>query len=304
MTENCLFPKVVILLVCLVHNSISSYDSPETPRDMIVGNGYIYLLSSNTLYQLHRNLTIQSQITLVSGRFNAEPLKMILSENETEIVVCYSNGQCIVYDAEYLFIFGQPLSVSSFTSEEIAMVRLTSQTMYTASEGIHGTSRVIRLAQYTLNYDEIHLEHSRILTVTNSTFSTRTFFDAFQSDKYVYFIALDSVDTPSSSTKSITAMRVCHDEAGFSGIYEIALSCGHDIGLDATINTVSLDRGNNVLLIGLSSVNHSMLCSFAVSDINQRLTCTFDECNAGIHRIPLPWAGYEEFDCTKFSGVS
>ena len=59
-------------------------------------------------------------------------------------------------------------------------------------------------------------------------------------------------------------------------IYEIALNCGHDIGIDAMINALSLNSGNKVLVIDLSSVNHSMLCSFAVSDINQRLTSTFE----------------------------
>ena len=299
------FPRVVIFLVYLAHVSVSGfgYERPaETPRDMTVGNGYIYLLTSDTLYQLHHNLTVQSAVTLVSGRLDSEPFKMILSENETEIVVCFANGQCILYDAEYLFTFDQPTSVS-LPSENMAIVGLSEQTLYTGSEGIHGTvgGRVIMLGQYTFNYDEIHLEHSRILTVTNNTFTSRTFFDAVQSGRYVYFITLDSVDV-SSSPKSITAMRVCHDEVGFSGIYEIALDCGR-IELDATISSVSLDI-DEMLIIGVSSVNHSRLCSFAVSDINRRLTSTFEECRAGLHRIPLPWAGYEEFDCSKFSGVS
>ena len=142
------------------------------------------------------------------------------------------------------------------------------------------------------------------LTVTNHSFVSRQFKSAFRFSQFVYFVSMDTV---LNAPDMITLMRVCSnepvpdDESFNYDVYETHLSCGQ-LPEGANINGVFLL--DSTVIIGLSNETYSMHCSFNLSLINTHLDNTFDNCVAGMHSVPLPWAANDQYRCSEFRKVT
>ena len=304
---------LILLVVCLHLSSaaLPAFHLPAAPTDMTISSsGDVYVSAGSTLYSLNSSLFLDESVLLTTRNTNVS--RMALASNGSQIILCLTDGSCLVYATEFLTL-GRENTLSSVTvpGESVALLSVSTtleDTFYVGSEGAMppGGSQVIALGQYGLDEFSFTSRSSGVdLTISNDSFVSRDFFTAFSHGEFVYFVVMDNGTAP--TIHSIRILRLCNsaNESYFGALYEVRLDCG-TIAPDTKIASFSLvDSSGTRAVIGVTGHGQNHFCSFQVSDIDREIERTFDECLAGSGEIPLVWAGADYIDdCSHFTAVS
>lgn len=312
----CGFVKMwewIVIVVCL---HLSSADLPAfhlsaVPTDMTIStSGDLYISAGRTLYSLNCNLIVDESVLVTTGNTNVT--RIALSSNDSKIVLCLTDGSCLVYATEFLTL-GRENTLASVTipGETVALLSVPTtleDTFYVGSEGAvtPGGAQMIALGQYGIDEFSYTSRTSGVdLTISNDSFVSREFFSAFSHGEFVYFVVMDNGTSP--SIHSIRILRLCNsaNESYFRALYEVRLQCG-TITPDTKIVSFSLVGMSGMrAVIGVTGDGRNHFCSFQVLDVDREIGRTFDECLSGNNEIPLAWAGANFIDdCSHFTAVS
>ena len=273
-----------------------AYHLNEAPKDMIIGEK-LYILGSQNLTQLYCNLSFVNEISLL--RFGGQAVRMILDEDLYVVVVCSVSGVCRQFDVEGLDYVNTQFRISH--PEGFVLTNVISNSVYAAAYSREQGSTVkVIFKQFEIDYMLSRGIRSLQLVVTNRAFVSRQFKSAFTFNQFVYFV---SIDTVVNAPDMITLVRLCSNELFTNNydVYETHLSCGQ---LAEGTNISGVFLIGSILTIGLSNETYSRHCSFDLSVINTHLDNTFDDCVAGMHSVPLPWAANDMYRCSEFREVT
>ena len=291
-------------MLCILIGLLSSLCDAQSPTftratDVAVSSsGQVFVGDSGkgVLYRLDSSLVQQESVALPSG---GSILRLALTPNESKLVACLSNGNCIAYDAKNLAkgplrVFQGVLSSSDSVALVSAPVSGGGNSFYVGSS--NGT--VILIGQYGLEgtAENVSRTSGNLFSVTlalGSTF-TRKWYGGFVAGSYTYFVVLD-VSTSAISRPSMRVLRVCDNsnETSVTAMYEAEINCfslsSVDISsmlLGASLLESFPSGGASTLFIGLSTPNGPLknrVCTVGLSSIDSSMNSA--SCSPTI----LPW---------------
>ena len=247
------------------------------------------------LYRLGSSLVQQESVALPSG---GSILRLALTSDESKLVACLSNGNCIAYDANNLAkgplrVFQGVLSSSDNVALVSAPVSGGGNSFYVGSS--NGTVNLI--GQYGLDgtAENVSRTSGNLFSVTlalGSTF-TRKWYGGFVAGSYTYFVVLD-VST-SATRPGVRVLRVCDNsnETTVAAMYEAEINCFSSNAVDpssvlfgASLLESFPSGGASTLVIGFSTPNvspFSRVCTVGLPSINSSMNSA--SCSPTI----LPW---------------
>lgn len=277
-------------------------------QDVAVSGDYVYIADSNTLHLLHTNLTHISSLTV-----GTSPVSKITLNDDT-IIACLIDGQCKIYETQSLFqtnysMFFHVTIAAAAPTARIALGMTTNSTFYVGSEGYSKRTdrKDIILKQFKYDWHAhamYQLRTSKALTITNSNFLNRDFYYVFQSEQFIYYVAMDTTGDKSG----LTVMRICNEvyDDYFRAVIEVELDCEIVVSSFSVIHSSILSTAdqNRFLVIITSSRNGSRVYAYHLADINKKLKDVYHECVTTDNKIGLPWASFGHTkDCSSFTEV-
>jgi len=300
-----------LLLPLCFSGPILAYQLEETPQDIVFANTDLIILGNQGLTRLTQDLTLVRNRSLLDVSDDAHTL--IISEDYLDLVVCFTYGECLLYDAEDFRLDGEYSAEFSNSGGGFAVSPLISGSFFIANEENERQQR-LEIQQFILEYPDICCVRKSSFTVSNVNFASRQFVASFISENYAYFV---SMDWYSAGSSKLTLIRLCNDGAAdltcdsfidANSAYEATLSCGM-VSEDTTVDVYLGD--DSQLVITLSNATELRYCTFNIRTINSNLDGVFDQCIEGSHVIPLPWeesehtcAGFEQVWCEKLACIN
>ena len=304
---------VCIVLLLFVSGAIGTIDLQTiqsmnftTIQATAVSSDYIFVAEESVLHLLHTNLTHHSSVHMGLNFVS----KMALSSDKTAIIIFSVDGSCKVCKIQDLLADDSAtcttLVVTASSTKSITLGVVSNSTFYTGSEEYNATTfkRSMILKQFEYNWrTAFQVKVSDALIITNSNFQSRKFYDVFQNEQYVYYVAVDTI----GGDNSIVVMRTC-DEANLSAIMEIKLDCG----LNETFNFIyssvlyNVNKTDGLLVIATSSSSTSggQVCVYELTDIDEGLYRAYFECISTNKRSPPPWTNRDHTeDCSSIIQV-
>ena len=261
----------------------------------VSSSGQVFIGDSGkgVLYRLDSSLVQQESVSLPSG---GSILRVALTPDESKLVACLTNGNCITYDAKNLAkgplrVFQGVLSSSDNVALVSAPVSGGGNSFYVGSS--NGTVNLI--GQYGLDGTAGNMSRTsgNLFSVTSSSF-TRRWFGGFVAGSYTYFVVLD-VSTSAISRPGVRVLRVCDNsnETSVTAMYEAEINCfgSNTVDTSSVLFGASLlesfpSGGASTLVIGLSTPNVSpfiRVCTVDLSSIDSSMN------SASCSSISLPW---------------
>ena len=282
----------VLFVACLVSISDSQiFQTKVTVQDIAVSSDYVYIVDNFALHLLFANLTYISSFTVGGSGVS----KIALNVDATFIIVCFYDGYCNTYEIPRLLETRSVHFHASFTAtvptvRRIALGAPSNSTFYVGSAGYSSNTgqQSIILKQFQLNLSATHHFRTFEALVTNPDFLSREFNNVVKKDKYIYYVAVDTI----ADENSLTVMRVCDDVNGehFSAVSEVKLDCGIVTpSFDITYSSLL----NESLVIATSSRNGSQVCIYPLVNIDRELRSAYLECASTDINLSLPWSNYE-----------
>ena len=289
-------------MLCIQIGLLSSLCDAQSPTftratDVAVSSsGQVFVGDSGkgVLYRLDSSLVQQEIVAIPSG---GSILRLALTPDESRLVACLSNGNCITYDAKNLAkgplrVFQGVLSSSDSVALVSAPVSGRGNSFYVGSS--NGT--VILIGQYGLDgtAGNVSRTSGNLFSVTASWF-TRSWYGGFVAGSYTYFVVLD-VSTSASRT-GVRVLRVCDNsnETSVAAMYEAEINCfsssaveTSSVLLGASLLESFPSGGASTLVIGFSTPNvspYSRVCTVDLSSIDSSMNRSSASCSPTI----LPW---------------
>ena len=287
-------------MLCILTGLLSLLCDAQSPTftrvtDVAVSSiGQVFVGDSGkgVLYRLDSSLVQQESVALPSA---GSILRLALTPDESRLVACLSNGNCITYDAKNLAkgplrVFEGVLSSSDSVALVSAPVSGRGNSFYVGSS--NGT--VILIGQYGLDgtAGNVSRTSGNLFSVTASWF-TRSWYGGFVAGSYTYFVVLD-VSTSATRT-GVRVLRVCDNsnETSVAAMYEAEINCFSPSAVDtssvlfgASLLESFPSGGASTLVIGFSSPNispFSRVCTVELSTIDSSMNSA--SCSPTI----LPW---------------
>ena len=169
-------------------------------------------------------------------------LQILLSSDESRLIVCVSNKSCISYFANDL----TKGSVSAFQDIQTSSnnVALVSAPVIGGGNSFNvGSSNgaVILIGQYGLDgaAGSVSRSSGNLFGVTAASF-TRNWFGGFVAGSYTYFVVLD-VSTSPLYRPAMRLLRVCNNsnETSVAAMYEAKINCFSSTAVDGASTVVS-----------------------------------------------------------------
>ena len=291
-------------MLCILIGLLSSLCDAQSPTftratDIAVSSsGQVFVGDSGkgVLYRLDSSLVQQESVALPSG---GSILRLALTPNESKLVACLTNGNCITYDVKNLAkgplrVFEGILSSSDNVALVSAPVSGGGNSFYVGSS--NGT--VILIGQYGLEgtAENVSRTSGNLFSVTlalGSTF-TRKWYGGFVAGSYTYFVVLD-VSTSAISRPGVRVLRVCDNsnETSVAAMYEAEINCfslssvdPSSVLLGASLLESFPSGGASTLVIGFSTPNaspFSRVCTVGLSSIDSSMN------SASCSPTSLPW---------------
>eukprot|EP00731_Ephydatia_muelleri_P021558 Em0014g149a len=288
-------------VLCILIGLLSLLCDAQSPTftratDIAVSSsGQVFVGDSGkgVLYRLDSSLVQQESVALPSG---GSILRLALTPDESRLVACLSNGNCIAYDANNLAkgplrVFQGILSSSDSVALVSAPVSGGRNSFYVGSS--NGT--VIFIGQYGLDgtAGNVSRTSENLFSVTASSF-TRNWYGGFVAGSYTYFVVLD-VSTYAMSRPGVRVLRVCDNsnETSVVAMYEAEINCFSVTAVDpssvllgASLLESFPSGGASTLVIGLSTPNVSPLsrvCTVGLPSIDSSMN------SASCLPTVLPW---------------
>ena len=284
------------LYTCLVLSAVCDAQSPQfsqTTDIAVRSSGQVYVSGtvsgSGVVYRLNSSLVQQESVPLPSG---VSVIRLGLSPDETRLVVCLSNGNCIAYDANNLAkgplgVFQSVLSNSNNVALVSAPVSGGGNSFYVGSS--NGSVNLI--GQYGLDGTAGNVSRSsgNLFSVTASGSFTRNWFGGFVAGNYTYFVVLDVMTSP-ISRPAMRVLRVCDNsyDTSVAAMYEAEINCfsAGAVSINSALIGASLvqsfPNGGATLVIGLATAT-SRVCTVGLSSIDSSLN------SASCPATSLPW---------------
>ena len=264
------------------------------PNDLVVSSSSNVYVSTNDsgsgrVYRLNGSLVQQEVLQFPSG---TSVLRIVLSSDESRLIVCVSNKSCISYIANDLtngsvVAFQNSLASSSNVALVSAPVIGGGNSFYVGSS--NGT--VILIGQYGLDgaAGSVSRSSGNLFGVTAGSF-TRNWFGGFVAGSYTYFVVLDV----STSPTAMRVLRVCDNsnETSVAAMYEAEVNCFSPGAVDEASAVVdvslleSFPSAGATLVIGLVTPNAppiSRVCTVELSSVDNAMNTT--SCSG----TSLPW---------------
>ena len=288
-------------MLCIQIGLLSSLCDAQSPTftratDVAVSSsGQVFVGDSGkgVLYRLDSSLVQQESVALPSG---GSIVRLALTPDESRLVACLNNGNCITYDAKNLAkgplrVFQGVLSSSDSVALVIAPVSGGGNSFYVGSS--NGTVNFI--GQYGLDgtAGSVSRTSGNLFSVTASSF-TRNWYGGFVAGSYTYFVVLD-LSTSAISRPGVRVLRVCDNsnETSVAVMYEAEINCFSSSAVDASsmLSGASLlesfpSGGASTLVIGFSTPNvspYSRVCTVGLSSIDSSMN------DASCSPTSLPW---------------
>ena len=244
---------------------------------------------SGRVYRLNGSLVQQEVLQFPSG---TSILRIVLSSDESRLIVCVSNKSCISYIANDLtngsvVAFQNSLASSNNVALLSAPVIGGGNSFYVGSS--NGT--VILIGQYGLDgaAGRVRRSSGNLFGVTAGSF-THKWFGGFVAGSYTYFVVLDL----SPSRPAMRVLRVCDNsnETSVAAMYEAEINCFSSTAVDSTSTVVgvspleSFPSGGDTLVIGLVTPNSdpiSRVCTVGLSSVDSAMD------TASCSGTSLPW---------------
>ena len=283
------------LYTCIVVSSLCDATFTQATDVAVSSSGQVFVGDSvdGLLYRLDSSLVQQESVALPSG---GSILRLALTSDESKLVACLSNGNCITYDAKNLAkgplrVFQGVLSSSDSVALVSAPVSGGGNSFYVGSS--NGTVNLI--GQYGLDgtAGSVSRTSGNLFSVTASSF-TRRWFGGFVAGSYTYFVVLD-VSTSAISRPGVRVLRVCDNsnEISVAAMYEAEINCfslnavdASSVLLGASLLESFPSGGASTLVIGLSTPNFpplSRVCTVGLSSNDSSMN------SASCSSISLPW---------------
>ena len=299
----------ILFVACLVNISDSQIFQATVPiQDIAVSSDYVYVADSHVLHLLLTNLTHISSLTMRASGVS----EIALNSDATFIVVCFLDGFCKPYEIQTLLEtnsvhFHTSPTATVPTDKRKALGALSNSTFYVGCEGYTSSTgqRAIILRQFQFDWSVAYQLRTFEALITNSSFVSREFHNVLKEDKYIYYIAVDTI----GDENRLTVMRVCDDVNGehFSAVSEVKLDCGIITPFfDITYSSLlpDINQANKSLVITTSSTNGSQVCIYPIVDIDRELQRVYLECVSTNNKLSLPWTNYEYTEnCSAFDEV-
>ena len=241
------------------------------------------------MYRINGSLVQQEVLQFPSG---TSVLQIVLSSDESRLIVCVSNNSCISYIAHNL----TKGSVSVFqnilaSSNNIALV--SAPVIGGGNSFYVGSSNwaAILIGQYGLDgtAGSVSRSSGSLFGVTSGWF-TRSWFGGFAAGSYMYFVVLDVNTSPTA----MRVLRVCDNsnETSVAAMYEAEIDCFSSGVVDeaSTVVGVSLlesfSSGGATFVIGLVTPNApplSRVCTVGLSSVDSAMD------TASCSGTSLPW---------------
>ena len=290
-------------MLCIQIGLLSSLCDAQSPTftratDVAVSSsGQVFVGDSGkgVLYRLDSSLAQQESVAIPSG---GSILRLALTSDESKLVACLTNGNCIAYDAKNLTkgplrVFQGVLSSSDSVALVSAPVSGGGNSFYVGSS--NGT--VILIGQYGLDgtAGSVSRTSGNLFSVTASSF-TRNWYGGFVAGSYTYFVVLD-VSTYAMSRPGVRVLRVCDNsnEISVAAMYEAEINCfslnavdPSSVLLGASLLESFPSGGASTLVIGFSTPNvspYSRVCTVDLSSIDSSMNRSSASCSPTI----LPW---------------
>ena len=247
---------------------------------------------SGRVYRLNGSLVQQEVQQLTSG---TSVLRIVLSSDESRLIVCVSNKSCISYIANDLtkgsvVAFQNSLASSNNVALVSAPVIAGGNSFYVGSSN----SAAILIGQYGLDgaAGSVRRSSGNLFGVTAGWF-TRNWFGGFVAGSYTYFVVLD-VRTSSISRPAMRVLRVCDNsnETSVAAMYEAEIDCFSSgyVNIESKVVGVSLlesfSSGGATLVIGLMMAFTpfiSRVCAVGLSSVDSAMN------TASCSGTSLPW---------------
>lgn len=302
--------KVLFFLQVILHPNEATATLPPSvisqyplqtgePSNLLVTSTGVFATIQN--YLLTFNATLSHYETFHLAR---EISSIAVSHDPA--LICLHDGSCYFrLDISYLYdedgygleevlnaaIPGAESSISSFADS-----------FYVASSGSRGSRRSIQISKLRSNllYSEnVPLTISK--KISNTNFMSRKFFQNFYDGDYIYFIALDSSAT--SSDSGVKLMRTCQNfnttEEELGSMFEIKVNCS----LSSHASIVSFSKSAQTIILGLSDgLGRNDFCVFSITEVNDLMTRTYEQCMDGDYSFQLPWFHLPS-SCAEFEQV-
>ena len=292
-------------MLCILIGLLSLLCDAQSPTftratDIAVSSsGQVFVGDSGkgVLYRLDSSLVQQESVALPSG---GSILRLALTPDESRLVACLSNGNCITYDAKNLAkgplcVFEGVLSSSDSVALVNAPVSGGRNSFYVGSS--NGT--VILIGQYGLEgiAGNVSRTSGNLFSVTVSSF-IRNWYGGFVAGSYTYFVVLD-VSTSAISRPGVRILRVCDNsnETSVAAMYEAEINCFSSAAVDpssvllgASLLESLPSGGASTLVIGFSTPNVSpfnRVCTVGLSSIDSSMNSAL--CSPTNSSISLPW---------------
>ena len=306
---------VYLYLLFMLASGSASYQFNSAPADVAVSStGQLYVVAGKKLYCLQS--TVLQHTHLLTTK-DTVAVKIVLSSDESMLVICFRDGGCVIYtvEQENCIYFEYRITAAVVNANVAVTEGLTVPGhFYFGSSGIDhpGENHLILVREYGLSWEgQELLRSSENFIITNSSFVSREFHHTFQYNSYVYFIVMDT-DSSNLSSSCVKVLRVCQDYANdtsFNAMTEVELHCssfGHSSVIQSSVTVIELFEGTEglTIVVGFKVEDGHSFCSFDIVDIDMAMETVFQECADGIHKIPLPWVDYNLItDCSFFNEV-
>eukprot|EP00731_Ephydatia_muelleri_P016201 Em0009g625a len=301
----------VSLIYCLcVSNAQLQATLPAQPKDIVLSSRSSVFVGINIdgngrIYRFDGTLAQQEVLQFSYG---TTVLALVLSPDESRLIVCLSNNSCTDYDANYL----NKGSVSTFQNILAANNLFGYVSLVSAPVSGGGNSFYVGSSNGTLNLlgqygldgisENVSRSSGNLFHVTASSF-TRNWFGGFVAGSYTYFVVFDV--SPISHT-GVRVLRLCNNgnDTSVAAMSEIELDCftSNDLDINARFAGASLvnypiNAASGLfearivigivtpLFIGNFGPYRSRVCTYSLSQIDFMMDYAYAQCSPG----SLPW---------------
>lgn len=271
-----------------------------TPSNLLVTSSGVFITIKKVL--IHFDANNISHLKTFNYDFTRKYISKIIATDDSEVpvLVCSYDGSCYFH---FNAFFNEGLDAIENVAIQGAQSSLfkIAQTFYIAS-GENMQMQISRFQWDEWFYFSDPLSFMKIGMNTN--FTSRKFLHTFLDDDFVYFIAMDN--STNLLDRGIKLMRVCHNAYernanGLGGIFESKLDCGN---VNST-SIISFSKLNKLILLGINSgPGKNSFCMFNITEVNNKISQTYNECYAGDYTFRLPWSTSKSISCRDFSRVS
>ena len=310
-----------IYCICIIHLytgcafAQSSFLLPASATGLQVGSraGVVFVAAGDQLFRLDTNLAHQENVTLSS-----DVLNIALSRDESVLIVCFradDGGTCVGYNSGNFTEGPQFIARESFaaTNTTALFTSPDGDSFYVGSFGarMNTAGNVMQVTQYGFGNSTNTQTPMLALYPSSIADMERNFSHGFVAGENTYFIALDRIDSNSTSPV-MRVIRVCHDEVPTDGltsnstgaVYEAELECGRTNELDSVCGVSLLSSLNGVpeTTVFLSQCGGlNRVCSYRLADIDSAMDTAYSQCSEGQGTVLSPvWRGSTLFPCSSF----